>query len=118
MLKLNKNLMSGNMTSDPVLNHTASGLPVANFRLANNSMAGDKEKTCFIDCAVFGKRAEATMQFCRKGSPVVVEGRLDEDQWTDDKGQKRFKHYITVSEIHFLRMDNSTQEPAPDDVDI
>jgi single-strand DNA-binding protein len=112
MVSINKVLLSGNMTADPSLNHTNNGTPVVNFRLASNRKAGDKVKTCFIDCAAFGAQAEAIMKYCSKGSSVLVEGQLDEDQWTGDTGEKRFKHYLTAQQVNFLSRNDT---PAGDD---
>jgi single-strand DNA-binding protein len=115
MVSVNKVLLAGNMTADPALNHTNNGTPVVNFRLASNRKAGDKVKTCFIDCAAFGAQAEAIMQYCSKGSSVLVEAQLDEDQWTADNGEKRFKHYLTAQQVSFLSRNDTppTNDAAP-----
>lgn len=115
MSSVNRVLLSGNMTADPSLNHTNNGTPVVNFRIASNRKAGDKVKTCFIDCAAFGAQAESVMKYCHKGSSVLVEAQLDEDQWTADSGEKRFKHYLTAQQVHILSWEESAKA---DDVDI
>lgn len=115
MININKVLLAGNLTSDPVLSHTTTQTPVVNFRLANNTKIGDKTKVCFIDCAAFGKQAELVMQYCSKGSSVLVDARLDEDQWTTDSGDKRFKHYLTVSQVTFLSFN---KDKTADEADI
>lgn len=102
MISVNSIMISGNLVSDPVMGKTNNQMPVVNFRLASNRKAGDKTKSCFIDCAAFGKTAELIMQYCSKGSSVLVEGQLEEDQWTADDGAKRFKHFITAWKVHFV----------------
>lgn len=96
-ISVNKVILAGNIASDIESNQTSNGTPVANFRLAVSNGFGDNENTMFIDVAVFGKAAEAVAKFCQKGSAVMVDGRLNEDQWTTQEGDKRFKHHITVN---------------------
>ena len=63
----------------------------------------DKEEVCFVDCAAFGKQAETIAQWCRKGKPLFVEGRLKYDTWEDRLGgQKRHKLSVTVENFQFL----------------
>jgi len=83
---------------------------VVNFRLAcNTKLSADSTKVLFIDVAAFAKTAEAVSIYCSKGSNVLVEGRLDEDQWQGDNGEKRFKHFITASTVKFI----STTDKGP-----
>lgn len=118
MIRVNKTMLSGIFVSDPVQGSTHGGTAVANFRLAHQLT---KDKTCFIDCAVFGAQAECVMQYCMKGSIVLVEARLEEDTWTDDSGNKRFKHYLTCNYVHFVnspadnQKQNNTAKPIPND---
>jgi single-strand DNA-binding protein len=97
---------------------------VAEFGLAMNrkfkTQAGeDRDEVCFIDCAAFGKQAEVIGQYCTKGKPLLVEGRLKFDQW-DDKtsGQKRSKVSVVVENFQFIgdggqqRQDNGGQGQA------
>lgn len=113
MLNINNVIMSGNLVSDPTISKTNNQTPVVNFRIANSRNIGDKTKTCFVDCASFGKTAELVMQYCSKGSAVVVEGQLEEDQWTADDGAKRFKHYITAWKVHFVSEKSHDSESEP-----
>jgi single-strand DNA-binding protein len=103
MLQYNKVIQAGTIVSDPELRSTGSGVSVVNFRLAvNTKLSADNTKTMFIDVAVFGAQAEAVQQYCHKGSNVLVEGRLDEDQWLGDGGEKHFKHFITAYSVKFV----------------
>lgn len=61
-----------------------------------------KEETCFVDCRCFGKQAETLNKYCKKGSPLFIDGRLTLDQWNDKEGNKRSKHRITIESFQFL----------------
>ena len=101
-INVNKVLLAGNIASDITVNETKSGMPVANFRLAVNSKVSGEDKAMFIDVAVFGNTAEAVNKYCSKGSSVLVDGRLDEDTWMTQTGEKRFKHFVTAQSVSFL----------------
>jgi single-strand DNA-binding protein len=99
--------MLGNLTSDPELTYLPSQTPVVNFTLATNykykgADGQEKQEACFIECKTFGKRAEVISKFCSKGSPLMIEGRLQLDKWEAQDGTKRSKHRITVLEFTFV----------------
>ena len=103
----NKVMLIGNLTRDPQVKHLPSQTVVADFGLATNrkyrTAAGeDKEETCFVDCSAFGKQAEVIGQFCQKGKPIFVEGRLKFDSWEDKAGGKRSKVSVVVENFQFL----------------
>ena len=106
-MSINKVILSGNLTRDPELRHTAGGTAVMNFGLAvnervkNNSTGQWEDRPNFIDCTMFGTRAESVSRFIGKGSKVAVEGRLRYSQWERD-GQKRSKIEVVVDEIEFM----------------
>src|SRR3954454_23481648 len=78
----------------------------------------DKEEVCFVDCAAFGKQAETIAQWCRKGKPLFVEGRLKYDTWEDRQGgQKRSKLTVTVDGFQFLgtRDDGGRQDAGQEE---
>jgi single-strand DNA-binding protein len=106
MASLNNVVLLGNLTRDPEVRYTPSGTPVATLGLAvNNRMKqGDewKDDPCFIDVAVFGKQAESCGEYLSKGQPVIVEGRLRYRTWEGQDGQKRSKHEVTASRVHFM----------------
>src|SRR5258707_12139771 len=88
MPNYNQVLLMGNVTRDPQLKQLPNGSSVVDFGLATNrkyrSAAGeDKEDACFVDCAAFGKQAEVIHQYCKKGKPLFIEGRLKYDTWED-----------------------------------
>jgi single-strand DNA-binding protein len=104
----NKVILVGNLTRDIELRYTPSGTAVAKFGLATNRVYSDpvtkekKQEAMFIDITVFGRAAETANQYLKKGSQVLVEGRLSLNQWTDQTGQKRSKHEIIAEQVKFL----------------
>ena len=104
----NKIILVGNLTRDVELKYTPSGMAVANFGLAVNDRRKDKntgeniDNTCFVDITVFARAAETASQYIRRGSKVLVDGRLNFDSWTDQNGQKRSKHTVIANTVQFL----------------
>lgn len=123
-MSINRVNISGNLTRDPEMRHTASGMQVLSFGMAVNDRAKDAngewvDRPNFIDCTMFGARAEAVSRYISKGSKVAVEGKLRWSQWEKD-GQKRSKIEVIVDEIEFMsrREDVAQQQsaaaPVPD----
>lgn len=107
MVRMNKVMLVGNLTRDPVVRKTATGMAVADMALAvNDSYRGSngksEESTCFVDVIVWDKQAEHCGEYLQKGSPVLVEGRLQFDQWKDKEGQARSKLKVNAQRIQFL----------------
>ncbi len=107
MANFNKVILAGNLTRDPQLSYLPSNTPVAEFGLAiNRKWRGQngemREETCFVDCSCFGKQAETLNQYMTKGRPLLVEGRLQLQQWTAKDGTKRSKHEVIVEQFQFL----------------
>lgn len=119
-MSINRVIISGNLTRDPELRSTASGMPVLGFGVAvndrrRNQQTGEWEDyPNFIDCTMFGARAESVSRFLSKGSKVAIEGKLRWSQWERD-GQKRSKIEVIVDEIEFLtaRNDSGARSAAP-----
>ena len=108
MPSFNRVTLMGNVTRDPQIKHLPSNTTVADFGLAMSrrykTAAGeDREEVCFVDCSAFGRQAEVIGQYCRKGKPLFVEGRLKFDQW-DDKtsGARRNKISVVVENFQFV----------------
>lgn len=107
-MSINKVVISGNLTRDPELRATASGTKVLAIGLAvnerrKNPQTGEWEDAPnFVDCTMFGNRAESVSQFLRKGSKVCVEGRLHYSSWERD-GQKRSKLEVMVDDIELMQ---------------
>ena len=115
-MSINRVIISGNLTRDPELRSTASGLPVLGFGVAvndrrKNQQTGEWEDyPNFIDCTMFGARAESLSRFLSKGTKVAIEGKLRWSQW-EREGQKRSKIEVIVDELEFMtsRNDGSGQ---------
>lgn len=107
MASLNKVMLIGNLTRDPQLSYLPSQTPVVEFGLAINRTfrkqdGSQGEETCFVDCQMFGKRAEVVNQYLKKGDPIFVEGRLKFDSWQAQDGSKRSKLRVFVENFEFL----------------
>jgi single-strand DNA-binding protein len=97
----------GNLTRDPQLSYTPANTPMCKFGIATNRQWKDREgnpqeEVCFVDCTVFGRTAETFNQYMSKGRPVLLEGRLQHQQWTTPEGQKRSKHEVVVENFRFV----------------
>jgi len=103
----NRLIMLGNLTRDCELRYLPNGGAVCTTGLATNRKfkkqdGSQGEEVCFIDLTFFGRTAEIANQYLSRGKKCLVEGRLKLDQWTDDKGQKRSKHSITVETLQMI----------------
>jgi len=103
----NRVILMGNLTRNPEIRYTPSGTAVADLRLAINEYYKSKtgetvEKTCFVDVVAWDRQAETASNYLRKGSPVLVEGRLQMDQWETQQGEKRSKLRVRADRIVFL----------------
>jgi len=111
----NKIILVGNLTRDIELRYSQGGMGIASTAIATShkfTVNGEKkEEVCFVDITFFGRSAEVANQYLRKGSKILVEGRLKFDQWVDQNGQKRSKHGVTVVTMQMLdsKGDNSNQ---------
>jgi single-strand DNA-binding protein len=118
---INRVFLMGNLTRDPELRKTASGLTVSDLGLAVSEKYKNKagevvESVCFADIVVWGKQAETCGQYLSKGSPVIVEGRLQLDQWQTDKGEKRSRLRVKADRVQFLgrpKNGNAAEQAAP-----
>ena len=104
---INRVNISGNLTRDPELRATAGGTQVLSFGVAvndrrKNPQTGDWEDyPNFVDCTMFGTRAEAVSRYLSKGTKVAIEGKLRYSSWERD-GQRRSKLEVIVDEIEFM----------------
>lgn len=114
-MTINKVIITGNLTRDPELRMTAGGTHVMGFGVAvndrrKNVRSGEWEDyPNFIDCTMFGKRAESVSHFLRKGNKVAIEGKLHYSQWERD-GQRRSKLEVLVDEIELMTREGRQQE--------
>ena len=112
MRGFSKAIITGNLTRDPELRTTPSGSSVCSFSVAVNRTYKDnngeqREDVSFLDCSAWGKLGEMISQYAKKGSGVLVSGRLDQRSW-DDKttGQKRSRVEIIVEDFNFIGAGN------------
>ena len=110
----NKVILVGNLTRDIELRYTQSGSGIANTAIATSrkfTQNGEKkEEVCFVDITFFGRSSEIANQYLRKGSKILVEGRLKFDQWVDQNGQKRSKHSVIVETMQMLDSKGANQD--------
>jgi len=113
IMSINRVNISGNLTRDPELRSTQGGTQICNFGVAvndrrRNPQTGEWEDyPNFIDCVVFGNRADALNRLLSKGMKVAVEGKLRWSQWQDRQtGQNRSKIEVIVDEVEFLSQRN------------
>lgn len=128
MANFNKVLLMGNLTRDPDVRTTPSGMKIAKLGMAVNRRFRtrddeNREETTFVDIDAFGNQAEIIERYCQKGSPLFVEGRLRLDQWESNTGEKRSKLTVVMENFQFLgspqgqdhgsSREQESSEPAP-----
>lgn len=109
----NKVILVGNLTRDIELRYSQAGLGIAKTAIATSrkftSNGEKKEEVCFVDITFFARSAEIANQYLRKGSKILVEGRLNFEQWSDQNGQKRSKHSVIVETMQMLDSKGDSQ---------
>ena len=106
-MSINKVFISGNLTRDSELRSTQGGMAVLGFGVAvndrhKNPQTGDWEDyPNFVDCTMFGTRAEKLQPYLTKGTKVAIEGKLRYSSWERD-GQRRSKLEVVVDELEFM----------------
>lgn len=113
MASMNHVFLMGNLTRDPKLRHTATGQVVSDLGLAVSDKYRSKtgelvESTCFTDIVVWGRQAETCEQYLSKGSPVMIEGRLQLDQWESEQGEKQSKLRVLANRVQFIGRPKAT----------
>jgi single-strand DNA-binding protein len=121
MATLNKVFLAGNLTRDPEVRYTPSGNAVADLNLAINrvyTVNGEKkEETCFVNVVTWGRQAETCGEYLSKGSPILVEGSLQYDQWQTEGGEKRSRLRVRADRVQFLgKPKRGEVGDAPEDV--
>ncbi|HEB70988.1 MAG TPA: single-stranded DNA-binding protein, partial [Nitrospirae bacterium] len=102
MASLNKVILIGNLTRDPELRYTPSGMALCKFGLAVNEKYKDKESTVFVNIVTWAKTAELSSEYLAKGRSVCVDGRLSFSSWESESGEKRSKLEVTADRVVFL----------------
>lgn len=113
---MNTVILKGNLTRDPEMRITPSGMHIASLGLAINETRvkeGVKiERPHYFDLTAFGKTAEVIVKHHRKGDPILIKGRLTFDQWEKD-GEKRSKVSVVVENFDFIKPFEKKDESAP-----
>ena len=113
-MSINRVMISGNLTRDPELRQTGSGMAVLTFGVAvndrrRNQQTGEWEDYAnFVDCTMFGNRAQGVHPYLSKGMKVAIEGKLRYSTWEKD-GQRRSKLEVVVDELEFMTSRNTQQ---------
>lgn len=117
MSDINNVSLTGRLTRDPELRVTAGGTQLLSFTLAFNTSVRNRqtgeweERGNFIDCTMFGKRADALSRFLAKGQKVAIAGKLRYATWDKD-GQRHSKLDVIVDDIAFMSQRQDTNQPA------
>lgn len=121
MQTYNKVILAGYLTADPELTTLPSGTTACKVTIATNERWKDKDgsersEAMFLPIVLYGGRADAFGKFCKKGSPVLVDGSLRYNTW-DDKatGQKRSRHVLQVNTFSLLGQKPTAAESDEND---
>lgn len=101
-LNYSKAILCGRLTEDPELRQTTSGKVVTTFSVAVNKPGKTKDVASFFKVVAWDSRAEFVTQHFRKGSPILVEGALNQRTWMDTNGQRRSEVTIIASHVEFV----------------
>lgn len=121
-MSINHVVMSGNLTRDSELRRTQGGTAILGFGVAvndrrKNQQTGEWEDyPNFVDCTMFGTRAEKLAGMLAKGTKVCILGKLRYMSWEKD-GQKRSKIEVIVDDIEFMSRREAASAPVPEDID-
>jgi len=120
MFSLNRAQIVGNLTRDPEMRYTPNGQSVCSFGVATNRRWKDKdgnqqEQTEFHNIVAWGKLAEISSQYLKKGNKVYIEGRLQTRSWEGQDGNKRNRTEIVTENIIFLTPKGATSSVSPDE---
>ena len=105
---INRVVLVGNLTRDPELRNTPSGMSVCSLRVAVNTRRKDNQsgewvdKANYFDVTIWGRQGENAAQYLSKGRPVAIDGRLEWREWQDQQGNKRQSVDIIADNVQFL----------------
>ncbi len=119
MASFNKVILIGNLTADPELRQTQSGIPVTSFSIgvsrnysSRNAEGGSQPQSDFFNIVCWRNTAEFVTKYFHKGSGILVCGQLQNRSWTDQNGQKRYATDVVADEVRFVDK-KSDSAPAP-----
>ena len=117
MASFNKVILMGNMTADPELKQTASGISVCSFSIAVQRRFAradqNQQNVDFINVVTWRQQAEFVSRYFKKGSNILVCGQLQTRTWSDNQGQKRYATEVVADEVTFGSSSNGTGTGAP-----
>ncbi len=106
MNNINKVILSGKLTNNPIIKTLPSGSNVLSFNLETvqefKNQSGTKRTVNYIDCVLWGNSVESYAKYLAKDSQVLVEGQISLDTFTAQSGEKKTKHKVNVQNINFL----------------
>ena len=102
MVSFNRVVLAGNLTRDPELRFTSSGIPVCEFGLAVNRVRSKSEEVDFFDITAWRELGETIANYKKKGDPILVEGKLQYRTWEAQDGSKRSKVDVVADNVQFL----------------
>ena len=109
---LNRIFLHGRLTKDPEIRQTNSGIYVCKFTVAVDGMpnkSGEK-KTDFIECAAWRQTAELVSKYFTKGSAIIVEGSLHNNNFDDKNGTKHYSYVVTAEQVHFAESKKTAEQ--------
>ena len=98
---INKAILMGRLTRDPVIRHTDSGKAVCNFTVAIDNGYSEEKSADFISCVAWNKTAEFVDKYFAKGRMIIVVGRIQTRTWEDRDGKKNYVTEVVASEVAF-----------------
>lgn len=98
---INKAILMGRLTRDPVIRHTDSGKAVCNFTVAIDNGYGEEKSADFISCVAWNKTAEFVDKYFARGRMIIVVGRIQARTWEDRDGKKNYVTEVVASEVAF-----------------
>lgn len=121
---MNKAILMGNLTRDPELRYTPTGTAVCDMSIALNYTKGKgeqkTEEVSFIELTAFSKTAENAAEYLKKGRPIIIEGRLQQERWESQDGKKMSKVKVIVERLTFLPggRDGANAPTPPDEIEV
>ena len=113
-LDINSVTLAGRITKDPEIKYTQNNTAYCNFSIAvGDGKRGDKEVTYFIGVTAWAKQAENMSQYVKKGDMIGITGKINQDSWTDQQGNKQSKTYVNATLVHFLRKSQGGGQQRP-----
>ena len=109
-MAFNKVILVGNMTADPELKQSTSGVSVCSFSIAVNRKMAKNGECDFINIVAWRQQAEFVSRYFKKGKPILVCGQLQTRSWTDNQGNKRYATEVVADEVTFVGNNESSTE--------